>query len=72
MKKIKEEREIVEKNGYKFEIIWTEYYDNEKEPKINGSDKKRVIDEKIKNKISTLNNNPSKISKINNKKVKIE
>lgn len=72
MKKIKEEREIVEKNGYKFEIIWTEYYDNEKEPKINGNDKKRVIDEKIKNKISTLNNKPSKISKINNKKIKIE
>jgi hypothetical protein len=69
-KKISEEREIVERNGQKIEIIW-ETYEIDDVKDVNIKDKKRMTDNKIENKISTLNNKTSKFSK-NNKGIKIK
>ena len=69
-KKISEERTIVEKNGQMIEIVWERYIDNNDGP-INETEK-GIKDEKVKNKVSILNNKSSQISKINHKGIKIE
>lgn len=69
-KKISEERTIVEKNGHMIEILWERYVDNNDGP-IDETEK-GIKDEKIKNKVSILNNKSSKISKIRHKGIKIE
>lgn len=70
-KKISEERQIVEKNGYTFETVW-ETYINVSDSPIDDSDNKKKYEEKLSNKVSTLNNKTSKISKIKNKGIKIK
>jgi hypothetical protein len=64
-KKISEERTIAEKNGQMIEIVWERYVDNNDGPI--DENEKGIKDEKVKNKVSILNNKSSKISKIRHK-----
>lgn len=65
------EGKLLKKNGYTFETVW-ETYINVSDSPIDDFDNKKKYEEKLSNKISTLNNKTSKISKIKNKGIKIK